>query len=280
MTKVVAFSARKSGGKDTSANFLLGTVMKKLSFIADFKVTDKGKLYCFGWANQAASDGVFDYDAQTQFVSSFKKNYLDKHIKLYSFADCLKKDICMKMFGLTYEQCYGTDEQKNTLTHLRWEDMPGVVTPFVAATVLCDMCGDGSYPKNLEYNIPSIMVHDEGVMTAREFMQFGGTEIFRKMCHDCHVNATNNQIEIDSPEIAVIRDARFVNEVDGTREKGGYVVRLLRDPNDGNDKHESETALDDYPLENYFAVIDNREMSVAEQNDAIREALFPILDLS
>ena len=279
MTVIIGFSARKSGGKDTSANFILGSLMKKHGLVNEFKITPQGKLYIYGWVNGATEDGILDYDANTQFVSNLKKNYLDKYIRLYSFADCLKKDLCMKMFGLTYEQCYGTDEQKNTLTHLKWENMPGVLNPESANDLLWQAGGASETAEEIKYYFPGVTLHKPGFMTAREVMQILGTEVCRKIYGDCHVNATIGQIKIHAPEVALIRDVRFVNEVEGTQNNGGYVVRLLRDPNEGKDKHESETALDDYPLENYFAVVDNREMSVPEQNDAIKEVLQPVIDL-
>ncbi|NMC62387.1 MAG: hypothetical protein GYA55_04395, partial [SAR324 cluster bacterium] len=39
-----------------------------------------------------------------------------------SFADTLK-DFCIETLGLTYEQCYGTDEQKNSSTKYLWENV-------------------------------------------------------------------------------------------------------------------------------------------------------------
>lgn len=292
MTKILGISGKKQGGKDTTANFILGCVMKKYGFIANFKITDKGKLYCFGWANEANQDGVFDYDSTSQFVSSFKKNYLDKHIKLYSFADCLKKEICIKMLGLTWEQCYGTDEQKNSLTHLRWEDMPGIITREKLededGNMLCDWCfhdkdfEESKYP-NLDRCLQNtqkalarinLQYHEAGFMTARQVLQYVGTEVFRKMYGDAHVNATINQIKQDEPEYALIRDTRFINEVEGVYRAEGIVLRLLRDVFKGQDQHESETALDNYPLENYTGVIDNESMSISEQNYEIYNFLF------
>jgi len=40
-------------------------------------------------------------------------------IKTYSFADPLKRNICIDLLGLTEQQCYGSDEDKNSLTNIR-----------------------------------------------------------------------------------------------------------------------------------------------------------------
>ncbi len=289
MTKILGISGKKQGGKDTTANYVLGCIMKKAGLVKDFKITSEGKLFVNDLLENTDYAGIFDYDSTTPYVVRFKKDYLDKHVKLYSFADCLKKEICIKMLGLTWEQCYGTDAQKNSPTNLKWEDMPGIITRETLdeedGNMLCGwgFSSDDFLPKNidnyrcLEYTQDSLarinlQYHAAGFMTARQVLQFVGTEIMRKMFSDCHVNATINQIKSDEPEYALIRDTRFVNEVEGCL-KEGIVVRLTRDVFKGQDQHESETALDDYPLENYTGVIDNENMSIFEQNSKIYSLL-------
>ncbi len=44
-----------------------------------------------------------------EFVQSL---FTHKKTKIYNFADPLKQ-LCIDIFGLTYNQCYGTDEAKN-----------------------------------------------------------------------------------------------------------------------------------------------------------------------
>ena len=50
-------------------------------------------------------------------------------------------------------------------------------------------------------------------------------------------------------------------------------MRLLRSPFEGQDEHESETILDDYPLDKYDYVVDNKEMTIDEQCAHIRDEL-------
>jgi len=286
MTKILGISGKKQSGKDTAANYILGSVMKKLNYVREFKITPQGKLYVW-WHN--CTEGIVDYDSNSTYMSGFKEEYLDKHIKLYSFADCLKKEICIKMLGLTYEQCYGTDEQKNSLTHLKWEDMPGIITKETlyqeSGNMLCDWSlSDEDFQEDSKHEWRNIKVTQEmlsrinlqyraaGFMTAREVLQFVGTEIMRKMYGNAHVNATMNQIKQDAPKYAIIRDTRFINEVEGVSAHG-ITCRLLRDINKGKDQHESETALDNYPLDNYNLVIDNTDMTIQEQNAKVYEFL-------
>jgi hypothetical protein len=159
--------------------------------------------------------------------------------KIYNFADPLKKDICMNILGLSYEQCYGEDSDKNTLTDIEWNGLK---------------------------------------LTAREVMQFIGTDIFRKMKRDVWASATINKIqEIRSLErhgyVAVIADCRFPNEVEAVKNAGGYVIKLTRDP--FHSDHSSEAALDpdNYYQDNFDLIIDNANLSIDEQNGYIHAFL-------
>jgi hypothetical protein len=154
--------------------------------------------------------------------------------KVYNFADPLKKDICINILGMSYEQCYGSDDQKNTITNIEWEGKK---------------------------------------LTARDVMQFIGTNIFRKMKHNVWADATINKIKVEQPSLAIIADCRFPNEVEAVKNIGGYVIKLTRNPY--NSDHASETALDPdrYDQFNFDLIIENDDMTIAEQNKVIYEFL-------
>jgi hypothetical protein len=154
--------------------------------------------------------------------------------KLYNFADPLKKDICMNILNMTYDQCYGTDDDKNTLTD-------------------CYL--------------------DNQRLTAREVMQYVGTDFFRKMKQDVWASATINKINQDKTDIAIIADCRFPNEVETIKQAGGYVIKLMRDP--FHSDHSSETALDpeNYPQTNFDLIIFNQSLTIDEQNSIVHNFL-------
>jgi hypothetical protein len=149
----------------------------------------------------------------------------DKVCKVYNFADPLKRTVCMDVLGLTYTQCYGDDAAKNTLTECK------------------------RHGKN---------------MTAREVMQYVGTDIFRTIKNDVWSAATIGRIEKDSPFLALVADCRFPNEVECIKNAGGVVVKLER--NVYNSNHASETALDHtyFSIDNFDLVIDNTNKTVQE----------------
>lgn len=183
------------------------------------------KIIAFAGRKQSGKTTCSEF-LSTAYIS---KMYGQKS-KIYNFADPLKKDICINILGLNYDQCYGSDDHKNTLTECYWENKR---------------------------------------LTAREVMQFVGTNIFRQMKQDVWASATINKIRNDNPPLAIIADCRFPNEVDAVRKAGGLVIKLTRNP--FNSDHESETALDpeNYHIENFDLIINNESISIKQQNEII-----------
>jgi hypothetical protein len=106
-------------------------------------------------------------------------------------------------------------------------------------------------------------------MTAREVMQYIGTDIFRKMQKNVWADSTIRQIQSDKYPLALIADCRFPNEVDAVKSVGGIVIKLNR--NLYNSVHASETALDQdkYDQSNFDLVIENHTMGLVDKNAII-----------
>ncbi len=254
MSLICCLSGKKQSGKNTSVNYIAARYLMRTNQISDFKITKTGMLRC-----------KLNLNGKTNWITIEESDFNNapfECIKIYSFADPLKS-FCMDVFNLTYEQCYGTDEEKNSLTTLRWENMPDI------EKMACG-CLDIPPKKREEIDLSDIF---RDYMTAREVLQYFGTDIIRKMYGDAWVYATLNKIKRESPQLALISDARFPNEITKTMEVGGLTIRLLRNVA-GKDEHPSETALDDFPLDQYSFSLDNKEHTVEEQC----RMLDPIID--
>lgn len=182
-----------------------------------------------------------------EYVQDLIKKYdLGITYKLYSFADPLKQDICMNLLGLSYEQCYGSDDDKNTLTSIRWKDLPKDI-----------------FEQHLEE------VAKNEYMTARQVMEVVGTGIFRKLKNNVWVDATMIKIQKEAMDLAIILDNRFPNEVNSVLDAGGFVVRLARDPFSA--QTEAEKALDQnsYDWSKFSLVIQNHNLTLSERNQQI-----------
>jgi len=248
---IIGICGKKQAGKNTVSNILHGLMLLERQMISDFNIDTNGKLWI---ETKDAKDNVgwgeFDVTRTDENFVGWAEQNMYPYIKNYSFADPLKV-ICHSLFGLTKEQCWGTDEQKNTPTALRWEDMPGVTTnPYMLSIGAVDI---GCKTFGVEY-------HDAGQMTARELLQFFGTNIMRKMYEPVWVNATINKIKQEGSLLSIISDIRFPDEANAIKQNGGKLIKLTRSVS--KDTHASETALNDYT--DFDFVIENGGDSTVE----------------
>jgi hypothetical protein len=249
MTTIIGIAGKKQSGKNTSANFFHGKTMKEIGSVQDFQLNEKGQLIIqtsdssgrIGW-------GEFDVTRKDDTFIEYAEQNLWPYVKLYSFADSLKQ-ICMDLFDVPYECLYGTDEQKNQIQeHLLWENMPGVYTDEDMYQLSCE-----ANPCLAEV----LIFHNAGPMTAREFMQFFGTEIMRKIWSPVWVKNTMKRIKREKSKLAIIADVRFPNEVNSILEESGYVIKLNR--NSDVDSHTSEKSIDpeNFDQSKFTKIIDN-----------------------
>lgn len=235
---ILGFSGRKQSGKNTCANLIIGWEMLSLGITSNFKINNNGQLWVADiFGDSENNQGIFDVMNKGEAMKRFLEEHLNPFVKLYSFADLLKKGVCMDILGLSYEQCYGTDENKNTMTD--------IVSPETGKRA-----------------------------TAREVMQFVGTDFFRSIYPNVWVDATIRKIKEESPELAIICDCRFPNEVDGIKKAGGKTIRLTRN-DESPDVHESETALDkdNFDWDKFDLILDNKNIEIQEQNKLLYKKL-------
>lgn len=230
--KIVGIAGKKQSGKNTTANILHGMILKEQGLVADCNIDGTGKLIILTSNSDGREDwGEFDITRRDNAFVEYAEHNMWPYVKLYSFADNLK-NICVDLFSVPPECVWGTDKQKSQLQkHLLWENMPRAIN-------------SGMMKKLLSPDARTSHGWKEGPMTAREFMQFLGTDVMRKMYEPVWVQSCVNKMQREQSSLAIIADVRFPNEVDAIKDAGGIVVRLTR----GNraDSHPSETALDDY----------------------------------
>lgn len=237
---IIGLSGKKQSGKTTSGNFIISVFMANLDLAQTIRLNDEGQIEVSDLLGDTLYKGTFDpsYSRSNDYIVRQVFQALDKEVKLYSFADILKQNICMDILGMSYEQCYGSDNSKNSLTGMTW---------------------------------------DNKQMTARDIMQFVGTDVFRKLQPDVWVNATLNKISKDKPKLAIITDCRFPNEIQAIKKHNGKVIRLTRSP--FNSDHISETILDkdNYDWSNFDYILDNSDMSILDQCNKMQNILIEVL---
>lgn len=267
MTQIVCLAGAKESGKTTAANFLHGHLLKLNEVIREYEMTKAGELRVnthYMKDGEVKEDmGVLDLSRKDDLYTQYADQMIWPYVKMYNFADALK-ELCVTMFDISHEQAYGT--YKNSLTKLKWENMPGVITPEKAKSLFSNDGGGYDEDRIAEFGI---MVHKPGFMTAREVLQFVGTDIFRRMYEPVWVNLLMNKIKMDSPLVAVIADCRFDNEARAVKEEGGILVYLTRRPSE--DSHSSEDGFSTF--RDFNKTIDNKKLNIAASNQELLDFL-------
>lgn len=245
MQKILGFAGLKQSGKNSCCNFLHGYLMKIHDCIDQFDLTLDGELIVNSVfenekGEQEDTMGLLDVERDDYEFSVWAANSMWPFVKSYSFAKPLK-DISIGLFDLTHQQCYGSDKDKNTPVSIRWESLPGYKGK------------------------------KKGFMTAREFMQYLGTDIFRSIKNDIWSEKCITQILDEGSDFAIISDCRFPNETKAIKDAGGKIIKLTRNSTE-KDTHSSENALKEF--DDYDAIIDNQDLEMIDTHKKLIELLF------
>lgn len=239
--KIIGISGRKQAGKNTAANYVNGAVLKNLNMIEDFYIDNDGQLVIKTTNSDGKSDyGIFDVTRKDDVFVQYAERELWPYIKVYHFADPLK-EMASNLFNIDVKLIYGSNEDKNTKTPFVWSDVP---------------MGDPNNNQN---------------MSIREFLEYFGTKIVRKIKNDAWAEFTIKRITKENSNIAIIPDVRFPNEVLAIQAAGGKVIRLTRDK--FNSEAEAESALDRsvFDWSQFDAVIENNNISIQELCDELNK---------
>jgi hypothetical protein len=263
-SRILAFAGHKQAGKTTASNFLHGYQLRCNGIINGFDITTDGKLIIKSVivdesGTEQESAGFLDTSRDDIEFAEWASYNMWPYIKNYSFAKPLK-DIAIELFGLLPQNIYGNNVSKDSSTFFKWEDMPGIITDKTLLN-----------KKDIKPLIKSgvLKYHAPGKITNREFLQFFGTDICRRIYEDIWHTKLVRDISNEQPLIAIVDDCRFINEVESIQKSGGKVIYLTRTPY--KDTHSSESELDEH--DGFDAVIDNANLSIHETNIKIIEAL-------
>lgn len=231
-TKIIAFAGGIGSGKDTCCKCLIGVTAWMFKRIPEFTMID-GEL--------AIDSKVVN---ENIVIPGIAKNY--------KFATYLKQ-FCIEVLGLPAELVNGTQEDKNQLSHILWEQCPGVITNKSLYNSITKHIQRKSIQTEYKDQNFSLVYHEPGFMTVREVLQFFGTEVCRSMYNNCWVQSMMNQINRENPVFAFISDARFDNEFEAIKSNGGTLIKVDRPSQPSF--HSSESYLNTYSEWDY--IIDN-----------------------
>lgn len=222
--KIIQLCGNKQSGKTTTANYITGLVLKYNNIIQNFTIGSNGRLYIHAvkeyGGKKETSDGELDMRRIDYDFVSYASHQIWPNVKIYSFATPLK-EFCINTLGISREKIYGSNEDKNSLTHIHWSSIPISRTLKTAK--------DRNEFKN-----------KTGLMTVREVMQVFGT-FCRELHTNCWCNQCFNLIIDESPEIAIIDDTRLENELNLGVSNNSKLI--LHSNSQSKDNHNSEVGL-------------------------------------
>lgn len=247
MQKIVVFAGRKQSGKSSACNFLHGHILKKNEQVKFFDIDNNGKLivnavYEDDNGGEQEGQGIIDIYRKDYEFSQFAQHHVWPYIKAYNFADRLKETASL-VFGIPMELLNGSNEDKDTPTHLKYSDF-----------AFCMYAGEiNKLKKDNLY---------EQYLTVRQVLQFFGTKVCRRIQDSCWIDRCISDIITEQVPFATVGDCRFPNEVQAMQAIGAKVIYLKKKID--NDHDLSESSLDDYT--GFDHVIDNQEMTIEQKN--------------
>lgn len=246
--KIVMLCGAKQSGKTTTATAIYGYHLVQQGVIPNANIDENGRMNIV--FNEETNEGIyFDIDSNEPSFMEYKNGYTSPYVNHVGFADELKR-VCANQFGLTYSKLVGSNEEKNEFCHIKWKDIAKLL----------------STAKKKEYKE---FIDGDKFMTNRQFMEVLGTDIFRKIYPDCHINSAYTRLQLLNPDIALITDCRFVNEFEFFEKVTDYDVvkiRLKRNPYKSN--VESEVGLDEID-ESRFDLVVPEDMPLIDRNNMV-----------
>ena len=164
----------------------------------------------------------------------------------------------MKIIGMSGYARSGKDTFAAALIDLGWKRYALADSLKAAALALDPLVATA--PANAVQRL-SLLVGNRGWEEAkaypdvRQLLQRLGTEVGRTYFGEtAWIDVLDRQIEREQPELVVITDVRFPNEVEWLRANGGVLIRIERPGVGPANGHASEQSLDEYEVD---YVIDN-----------------------
>ena len=245
MNKLLGISARRSGGKDSTAHFIVSQILpairvqegdQEVPLVDWSRINDEGKLVVpAALEDGSIGEGILDLDTRNPDTLYWLAQNVDPFVRVLAYANPIKR-YCADVLGLDWNKLNGSPADKAEPTKYTWA------------------CTRGKLPKGVTKDTP---------MTYRDVVIYIG-EFFRGFDEDAWVNATFLDAESSDTGLTIIKDVRRLNEFEAIERRGGKTIRLLRDPY--NDQHDTETALDspNFDINRFSVVIDNIDMTLEE----------------
>ena len=256
--RLLALAGEKQSGKSSTSNFLHGYIMREVGSIKSFTQDSDGNLICntkYIDTDGSIKDGfgVLDIRRKDHEFIEYAQERIWPYVRNFGFADRLKEAVSY-VFGLDYQTLYGTNEEKNSLTTIKWGDVKFAFGPYKIRAL------------KKEGKLDSYLTH-------REFLEVFGSDICRKIQNSCWMDRCIESYLSSNTTFGIIDDCRFLNEAETVQKAGGKVILLTKSIfEEGEDKPVSEQILSSGIKPDL--TIDNENMSQEKKNQIVLDAMY------
>src|SRR5690606_18922160 len=147
----------------------------------------------------------------------------------------------INIFGIDRELVYGSEEDKNKKTHIKWSDFAKLIP------------SEENFAK-------------KGYLSIRELLQNFGTDVCRTLDDNCWIKSTYRKIEESPAKLCVVDDCRFENEFKYFKKKNAHLILLTKEETEES-THSSE--IFEFPIDSVHLTINKSVVSLAEKNQLI-----------
>lgn len=262
MKHLILLVGSLQSGKTSTATAIMGHYLTNAGIIPNFNIRDDGKAHIV-YDKKRNIGSEFDIETRDPAMVRWFAQSIWPHVKNESFATKFK-NILIDFFGVNELCIYGTNEQKNSKTNIKTLDV------LVLVKHLLDQKLHDKYLKRVE-NDPS------DLLSGRELMQLFGSEVCRTIYENCNIDSAIRSLAQYDPEIGIIPDGRFANEVkyfQKIKDKSDIniiFIKLLR--SEYEKTHKAEQAAPEIPDSEYHLVVDNQDMTIHEKNQIVIDYL-------
>ncbi len=236
----IVFSGKVGSGKSSAVNFTLCEYLNRKIGKKRFSLANSKEALIVDHFNNERTMSVEYPNGLTQLYDTYS-------VKVYSFSDPVKK-FCVNTLGLDYAQCNGSVEDKDSPTHICWED---IFEPIREKYSRPRRGSGGIKPAS-------------GFMTANEVIKVVENDIFRRVDANCWARSLYSMIHEEGYDLAIVGNAAYPNEVTMGSEIGAKSIRLMRSV------HKEQDSMDDFPLGEYSFVLDNSKLTMNETHAKIK----------
>lgn len=246
--RIILISGKKQSGKSSLRNYIAGVKLTDEGVISRCNISNQGNLMVPTIVNGQEVLQILDLNKIDSKYFQYAAENIWPYVKNYSLANYLKL-IVMDLFGLSYDQCFGTNADKETETNVRWRDIAFALPPRRVGAI----------------KSKGLMDH---FLTARQVMEEFG-EMCRKINPNCWAESCKSLIQREGYPFVIIDDIRYPNELELFKDMNTISIRLTKEIE--KSEAEAENALNDY--RNFDLIVDNRDMDMETKNKIVHDFL-------